>query len=62
MVKIFVGVKRVDKRRMDDMRVEIGVKESVKKKFVRSTWAGHEDRMGNEKLVKRADAQKDERK
>ena len=34
-------VKRADKRRMDEMRVEVGVKDSSKKKLVRSTWAGH---------------------
>ena len=26
---------------MDEMGVEVGVKESSKKKLVRSTWAGH---------------------
>ena len=31
LVKIIVGVKRADKRIMDEMRVEIGVMESVKK-------------------------------
>ena len=37
-VKIIVGVKRADKRKMDEMRVEVGVKENVKKKLARSTW------------------------
>ena len=37
LVRIIVGVKRVDKRRMDEMRVEIGVKESVKTKVEGST-------------------------
>ena len=36
------------------MRVEIGVKESVKKKLVRSTRASRVERMGDEKLAKRA--------
>ena len=40
-VKIIVGVKRADKRKMDEMRVEVGVKENVKKTLARSTWAGH---------------------
>ena len=45
---------------MDEMRLEVGVKGSFKKKLVksRSTWAGHVKRMGDEKLKKRADAQK----
>ena len=38
--------------------MEIGVKESSKKKLVRSTRACHVDKMGNEKLTKRLDAQK----
>ena len=39
--------------------VEVGVKESLKKKLVRSglTWAGDMERMGDEKRAKRADAQ-----
>ena len=52
-----MGVERADKRRMDEMRVEVGGKENVKKKLVRSTWAGHVERIGDEKLAKRADAQ-----
>ena len=36
---------------MDEMRVEAGVNESVKKKLVRSTWAGHVDKMGDEKMA-----------
>ena len=40
------------------MRVEVGVKESSKKKLVRSTWAGDVKKLGDEKLEKRADAQK----
>ena len=49
---------------MDELRVEVGVKESFKKKLVRSwlKWAGQVDRMGDEKLAKRADAQKVEGK
>ena len=44
------------------MRVEVGVKKSSKKKLVRSTWVGRVEQMGDEKLVKRADAQKVEGK
>ena len=31
-----MGVKREDKRRRDELRVEVGVKDSFKKKLVRS--------------------------
>ena len=38
---------------MDKLRVEVGVKESFKKKLVwsRLKWAGHVERMGDEKLT-----------
>ena len=54
-----MGVKRADKRRKDKLRVEVGVKERLKKKSVRSSliWASHVEIMGGEKLAKRADAQ-----
>ena len=44
-----VGVKREAKRRMDDLRVEVGVKGSFTKKLVRTRlkWAGHVERMGD---------------
>ena len=37
-----------------ELRVEVGVKESFKKKFVRSRlgWPGHVERMEDEKLAK----------
>ena len=37
---------------MDELKVEVGAKESVKEKLVRSrmTWAGHVEWMGDEKL------------
>ena len=40
--------------------MEVGVKESFNKKLAsgRLTWAGHVERMGNEKLAKRTDVQK----
>ena len=59
LIRRIVGVKRADKRRMYELRVEVGVKESFKKKLVRSrlTWAGHVERMGDEKLAKKADVQ-----
>ncbi len=40
------------------MRVEVGMKESSKKKLLKSTWVGHVQKMGDENLAKRADAQK----
>ena len=47
-----MGKKRGDKRRMDELRMEVGVKENVKKKLVRSRlkWAGHMERITNNKL------------
>ena len=61
LVRIIVGVNRADKRRKDEMRVEVGVTESVKK-LVRGTWVAHMERMGDEKLAKKTDAQKVEGK
>ena len=55
-----MGRKRAEKRRMDELDVEVVVKESFKKKFVKNRlkWAG----MGDEQFVKRSDAQKVEGK
>ena len=38
---------------MDELTVEVGVKESFKKKLVRSglRWAGHVERMGDDKFA-----------
>ena len=36
---------------MDELRVEVGLKESFKKKLVRSRWAGHLEKMGDGKLA-----------
>ena len=58
LVRRIVGVKRTDKRRMDELRVEVGVKENLKKKLASLTWAGHAERMGDDKLAKTADVQK----
>ena len=46
MRKIVV-VKRIDKRRMEELRGEVGVTESLTRKLVRSRlkWAGHVDRI-----------------
>ena len=37
LVRRIVGVKRADKRRTDELRVEVGVKDSFKKKLARSS-------------------------
>ena len=44
-----MGGKRVDRKRVDEVRGEIGEKESFNNKLVRSrlVWAGHVDRMGD---------------
>ena len=59
-----MGVKTADKRRMDELRVDVGVKESYKEKLMRSRlkWARHVESMGDEELAERADAQKVEGK
>ena len=48
-IRRIMGVKRVDKRRMGRLRVEVGVKESFKKQLVRCTgrlkWACHVESM-----------------
>ena len=53
-------MKRADKRRKDELGVDIAVKEIANKKLVKSRlkWASHVERMGNGKLTKRAEAQK----
>ena len=47
LVKRMAGVKKIDKRRMEELREEVGVKESLTRKLVRSQlkWAGHVERM-----------------
>ena len=49
-----VGVKRADQRRLDELRVEVGVKESFTKKLmrIRLQCAGHMERMGNKNIGK----------
>ena len=47
---------------MDELRVEVGVKESFKKKWVSSRLKWTVERMGDKKIAKRADAQKMEGK
>ena len=57
LVRRTVGAKRTDRRRMDELIVDVGVKESFKKKLV-GIMDGHVERMGDVKMTKRADAQK----
>ena len=38
LVRRIVGVKRADKRRTDELRVEVGVKENVKKKLATNSF------------------------
>ena len=49
LVRIIIGVKRTDKRKMGELRVEVGGKERFKKKLVRDRlkWAGRVERMGD---------------
>ena len=46
-IRRILGVKRADKRRMEELRVEVGMKERFKKKLVRNNlkWANHMERM-----------------
>ena len=64
LVRRTVGAKGADMRRMDKLKVEVGVKESVKNILARSKlkWAGHVETMGVEKLAMIAEAEKVERK
>ena len=57
-----MGVTRADKRRLDELRVEVGMNESFKKTLMRSglTWAGHLERMGDENCQR--EEEREERK
>ena len=50
-------MKRVDRRRMDELREEIGVQMSLTGRLVKCqlSWAGHFVQMGDESMAKRAD-------
>ena len=52
-VRRIVEVKRVDKRRMDELRIEVGVQESFKTKLARSRLKldVQVERIGDEKLT-----------
>ena len=51
-------MKRIDKRRMEELREEVGVKEIFTRKWVRSQlrWVGHVERMEGVQSTKRVDA------
>ena len=53
-------VKPVAKRRMEDLREEVGVKDSYRRKLVRSwvKWAGHMERMEGERSTKRVEGRR----
>ena len=55
-VRRIAGIKRVDKRRTEELREDIGVKKSFRRKLARSwlKWAGHLERIAGERLTKRA--------
>ena len=54
-VRMIAGVNRVARRRMDELREEIGVQMSLKGRLVkcRLRWAGHLVWMGEERMAKR---------
>ena len=56
-VRRIAGVKRIDKRRMEELREEVGAKEGLTKNLARSRqrWAGMNG-MEGERLTKRAGA------
>ena len=55
-----MGGKRADKRRMNELRVDVAVKENFNLRNLK--WASHVERRGDNKCTKRAYAQKVERK
>ena len=52
------GVKQINKRRNEELKEEVGVRENLTRKLARNRlkWAGHMGRMEGERLGKRADA------
>ena len=59
-VRRITKTKRVDRRRMNDLRKEVGMQCSLTGRLVRSRmrWAGHLVRMDASKLAKRAEVEK----
>ena len=61
-IRRIAGVKRVERRRMKDLREEVGTKACIVGKIVKSRmkWAGHMVRMKDDKLPKRSETKKPE--
>ena len=61
-IRQIAGVRRVERRRMKDLREEVGSKACIVGKIVKSRmkWAGHMVRMNDDKLPKRADTKRQE--
>ena len=59
-IRRIAGVRRVERRRMKDLREEVGTKACIVGKIVKSRmkWAGHMVRMKDEKLPKRSETMK----
>ena len=59
-IRRIAGVRRVERRRMKDLREEVGTKACIVGKIVKSRmkWAGHMVRMKDEKLPKRSEKMK----
>ena len=61
-IRIIAGVRRVERRRMKDLREEVGTTACIVGKIVKSRmkWAGHMVRMKDDKLPKRSETKKQE--
>ena len=61
-IRSIAGVKRVERRRMKDLREEVGTNACIVGKIVKSRmkWAGHKVRMKDDKLPKRSKTKKQE--
>ena len=59
-IRRIAGVRRVERRRMKDLREKVGTKACIVGKIVKSRmkWAGHMVRMKDEKLPKRSETMK----
>ena len=60
VIRIISGVRRVERRRMKDVREEVGTKPCIVGKIAKSRmkWAGHMVRMKDHKLPKRSGTKK----
>ncbi len=55
-VRRIAGVKRVDRRRMDELREEVGIQKCLMGRLVKSRmkWAGHVERIKDDRLPRMA--------